>query len=271
MAPQGFTHPLLSREGFSKSNVHHTMSICSNRSSAIHQTDKLVPCTVSPWRWENIAHLDWSQVLDYTGHKGGGTGGPVAVPVIFSGLCPSRAGLHVSKSPERGSRGSLLSPIAIVMTTAVKALCVIDVSAISFCLASCHVRGSAISAQCVFLWGMCSRFKRHVIHAKHIQQSCYLLSDEAAFYFVVKQFARPLPIFQPSVHCTIEWLAPPSLPSPWLGHISSRRLHIFTLVLYLDGRYGWKAISASLLEPAFAHLLAWHILTSERKGQLATN
>lgn len=142
------------------------------------------------------------------------------------------------------------------------------------CLLSCQ-RSSVIPAHCVFLWEMCSRAQRHVIHTKHIQQFCYQLSDSTAFYFVVKQFTcLPLPI------SSLLWLSSlPPFPTLWLGHISSTMLHNFTLALLFNGRCHWEAVTSFLLKPAFPHLLSWKLLTrldekrastQERCGTIST-
>lgn len=95
--------------------------------------------------------------------------------------------------------GEALSPIAIVMTTAVKAASVIDVSALSS--ASPLVMSKRFSHFCTVRIQV-RNVQPSVIHAKHIQQLCYLLSDGAAF-FVVKQFACPLPISSLLLYHTI--------------------------------------------------------------------
>lgn len=98
----------------------------------------------------------------------------------------------MSVSLWRGEREAL-SPSAIVMTTAVKASPVIDVSALPS--ASPLVMSKRFSHFCTVCIPV-GNVQPGVIHAKRIQQSCYLLSDGAAFYFVVKHSA-----FFPAFFC----------------------------------------------------------------------
>ncbi len=109
IAPGSFTHPLLSREGFSKWDVLHAVSTCSDHSSTIHQNWQNPPPVhflSGSEQTENISHLDrlHSQTLDKS--PKGRSSWTCSHASGFSCLCLSGVGLNVSKSPEREGRGS---------------------------------------------------------------------------------------------------------------------------------------------------------------------
>lgn len=65
-----------------------------------------------------------------------------------------------------------------------------------------------------------------MIHEKYIQLSCYLLSDGAAFYFDVKQFAPPhTPISSLLLYHIIASVAPPSFLPLIEAYISQSTHH----------------------------------------------
>ncbi len=209
MAPGGFTHPLLSREGFNKWYVHHAVSKQQpiQHYSSNWQTH---PCAPSPWLW-----ADWNDLpsgsVTFT-NTGQGTEGEELKDQQsrqwFLRFVSKWVELNVSKSPERGRRGSFTQ--AIVMTTAIKASPVIDVSVLPSALPL--VMSKRLSHFCT----VCTPVRNvqpNVIHARHFQLSCYPLSDGAVFYFVVKQFAHPLPISSLQLYHTMASLAPPSFLS----------------------------------------------------------
>lgn len=124
-----------------------------------------------------------------------------------SALCLSRVGLNVSKPPERGRRGSFTHHYC--HDNCCKGLVCDWCFRASFRLASCHAKeiqpflhGAYSCEEFVAEWYMKSMLGSHV-----------LLSDGATFYFVVRQFAVPLPIYSILLYHTIAWLTAPSFHS----------------------------------------------------------